>query len=212
MDFQGLIEFGESVTLNLRNADSKLWDSFAVAYTNWIIWLPILVLIIIIILRNNGINGSLIALGTLSVTIIACVAISHYLPQNFSPSVKSSVFWGMTVSLMWIIHDRRFSALFIVLTAGFSILSVYDGTDTFTSVLIGMLTGIITASIVYLISKIISAIDGNSDKFYWEEYKTDYSKNGYLVSDIRLLTLFVAILLISVLFFSILRHPETWIY
>ena len=76
MDIQQLIGFDQELLLNLNGSDSLFWDGFMWLSTNMVTWIPLAVVLLYVIFKNNKIKEALLILGLLAVVVVLADQIS----------------------------------------------------------------------------------------------------------------------------------------
>jgi len=76
MDIQQLIGFDQDLLLKLNGSDSLFWDGFMWLSTNMFTWMPLAVVLLYVILKNNKIKNALIIIVLLGIVITLADQIS----------------------------------------------------------------------------------------------------------------------------------------
>ena len=76
MDIQRLIGFDQELLLKLNGSDSLFWDGFMWISTNMLTWIPLAVVLLYVILKNNKIKEALVIIALLGVVIALADQIS----------------------------------------------------------------------------------------------------------------------------------------
>ena len=63
MDIQQLIGFDQELLLNLNGSDSLFWDGFMWLSTNMVTWIPLAVVLLYVIFKNNKIKEALVIIA-----------------------------------------------------------------------------------------------------------------------------------------------------
>lgn len=202
IDLQGLAQLRDALTIAIFSCDSLFLDGVSAVFNNILIWLPLIVLLVIFVLRNNDLYNSLLVFSTLVLTVTGCWGVTRLLPSVIT-DLRCIIPWGVAVFLMWVIRNGRIYFAGILVALSDSLLNVYIGICNVPIAVIGIIAGIICASFFYAIFKLIS--HKLTKQYVWNEYKTVYTRTGYLVSDIKLLFCSVILTLIIMVFISIIR-------
>ena len=79
MDLQRLIDIDKQVMLALNGSDSLYMDGVMKIYTTTVVWIPVALVLLFIILKNNSPRGSLLAVLAVALTIVATDQVSSHL-------------------------------------------------------------------------------------------------------------------------------------
>lgn len=177
--------------------ESIFLDGFSNILSSIFLWLPLLLLTVLIILRNNDSKNSIRIFVALSFSVSASILTS----RHFSPTAtNAATAFCLSVFLIWLFRDLRTSFLLLATAAIYSLTYIYKGATDFTVLLTGIVSGSIISTVTYLIFKILSR---RKYRFYWNNHNTEYSKNGYLVSDLEWIFCMVYTLFMIATFYAI---------
>lgn len=179
--------------------NSMFFNGLACIFTNWLVWIPFLFLITVIILRNNDFVNSVIVFATMSVSLISGLLICKFCSSV--PTAKTIIPWSLFVYLIWLLHNRHTTVLFLLFAVGFSFFEIYTGKATTLNAIYGISAGALSSTVFYWIFRFLSKNKYN--RFYWKEYNTVYTKTGYLKSDIEYLECIMFIVMILLIFVTL---------
>ena len=83
MDLQRLIDIDKQVLLTLNGSNSLYMDGVMKIYTTTAVWIPVALVLLFIILKNNTPRGSLLVVLTVALTIVATDQVSSHLIKPF---------------------------------------------------------------------------------------------------------------------------------
>ena len=83
MDIQQLIGFDQELLLNLNGSDSLFWDGFMWLSTNMVTWIPLAVVLLYVIFKNNKIKEALVIIALLGLVIALADQISSGICKPF---------------------------------------------------------------------------------------------------------------------------------
>ena len=76
MDIQQLINFDQELLLKMNGSNSLFWDGFMWVATSTYIWIPVGIILLYVIFKNNKIKEALLILGLLAVVVVLADQIS----------------------------------------------------------------------------------------------------------------------------------------
>ena len=79
MDLQRLIDIDKQVMLSLNGSNSLYMDGVMKIYTSTIVWVPVALVLLFIVLKNNSLRGGLLVALAVALTIIATDQVSSHL-------------------------------------------------------------------------------------------------------------------------------------
>ena len=83
MDIQQLIGFDQELLLKLNGSDSLFWDGFMWIATNIRTWIPMAIVLLYVIFKNNKVKESLLILALLAIVVILTDQISSGLCKPY---------------------------------------------------------------------------------------------------------------------------------
>ncbi|MBP1593312.1 MAG: putative rane-associated phospholipid phosphatase [Bacteroidetes bacterium] len=198
-DIQQLIQYDKSAFLALNGSDSTFWDGFMWVYTSTVVWIPLALVLLYVIIRNNKLKEALLIILLIAITITICDRVSSgvFKPifKRFRPAQDPEFMY-----LVDIIHGYRggrygfisshaantfgytFAFLFWAIITCYS--RIYLGVHYLGDIICGAILGFISGLLVYYIYKYIRS------KYFYDKrlnYSMKYTPSGYLISDINIL-------------------------
>lgn len=208
LDF--LLELDRNITLSLNGSSSLYADGLMQAITSTLTWIPVGVVLLYIIFKNNDRQHFLLVL----LMLVLCVFISDQLSnicksffERWRPARDPMIMYAvdvvnetrggrfgffsahaantmsLAVFLMCLIKQRRMSLLLLswTLLNGYS--RIYLGVHYFGDVVIGFCVGaIVGGSLMFLFRKICSRLNPTARMI-----SSKYTESGYMVQDVNLL-------------------------
>ena len=212
MDIQRLVDIDKQVMLALNGSDSLYMDGVMKVYTSTAVWIPVAVVLLFIVLKNNSPRGSLLTVLAVALTIVATDQVSSNLikplvgrlrPCN-DPSIMHLIdtfngyrsggysftsshacnSFGIFTIVSLIIRNRTLSLSLLLWAVINSFSRIYLGVHYPGDILCGAIVGTVIGSIIFLIYHIIKKkIDYTSVRI-----TSNYTRTGYLVDDVQMMT------------------------
>ena len=212
MDLQRLVDIDKQVMLTLNGSDSLYMDGVMKVYTSTMVWIPVALVLLFVLLKNNTPRISILAVLAVVLTIVACDQVSSHLikplvgrlrPCNdptimhlidtvngyrsggysFVSSHACNSFGIFTlVSLM--IRNRTHSLSLLLWAAINAFSRIYLGVHYPGDILCGALLGAVIGTVVYLIFNFIR----HKVEYSSVRITANYTPSGYLVDDVRMVT------------------------
>lgn len=211
MDIQQYIAADKELLLSLNGSDSLFWDGFMWVATSTVVWLPVAVILLYIIIKNNKLQETLLIIAMIALVITLADQIAsgickpffaRYRPTQdpdimymvdivngyrggrfgFISSHAANTF-AVTVFLSLLI--RRYSLTFMLVAWALlnSYSRIYLGVHYPGDILFGTLEGCAVGYLVYLLYRFIQKKCFPKPRCI----SNQYTAGGYLIDDIRLL-------------------------
>ena len=225
MDIQQLIGFDQELLLKLNGSDSLFWDGFMWIATSTSTWIPVAVVLLYVIFKNNKIKEALLLLGMLVLVIALADQISSGLckpyfarfrptqdPElmymvdivngyrggryGFTSSHAANTF-AVAVFLSLVIKSWTLAGTLFVWAFLNAYSRIHLGVHYPGDILFGTLTGIMVGTLIYTLYTYLKKRYLNQPRYI----SNRYTASGYLTTDISLLnaimitTLFMIIIL-----------------
>ena len=217
MDLSTINDIDTSLLLSLNGSDSLFWDGCMKTYTSMAVWMPLAVMLLYVFVKNNNIKDFLLLLVMFGIVFGLADYISSGLCKPFferwrptrDPVIMYIVDvvnntrgkdYGFTSShaansfaiatfVILVIKNRilTFSLLFWAAMNAFT--RIYLGVHYPGDILAGTAIGVIVGWSMYRLYMYIRKRRTNKVQRDW--ISTQYTKSGYLVSDVYLLLLFM---------------------
>ena len=224
MDLQRLIDIDKQVMLALNGSDSLYMDGVMKIYTSTSVWIPVALVLLFVVLKNNSPRGAILTVLTVALTIVATDQMSsHFIkplvarlrPCNdptimhlidtvngyrsggysFTSSHACNSF-GIFAIVSLIIRNRVLSLSLLLWASINSYSRIYLGVHFPGDVLCGAILGTTIGALVYLLYCFIrKRIEYSSVRI-----TANYTRSGYLVSDVQWVTtaIYATFLFISI--------------
>ena len=211
MDIQQLIGFDQELLLKLNGSDSLFWDGFMWIATNIGTWIPMAIVLLYVIFKNNKIKESLLIVVLLAIVVILTDQISSGLckpyfarfrptqdPQlmymidivngyrggmyGFTSSHAANTF-GVAVFVSLIIRSWSLAGSLFIWAALNAFSRIYLGVHYPGDIFFGILTGVGVGVLVYFLYNYIQKMLLIPTKYI----SNQYTSSGYLKSDVYLI-------------------------
>lgn len=222
---QQLIQYDKSAFLALNGSDSIFWDGFMWVYTNTLIWIPLAIVLLYVIFKNNKNKEAFLLVVMIALVILICDRVSSGLFKpmfkRFRPAQDPEMMYlvdvinnyrggkygfisshaantfGIFSFTSLLFRKKEYTIAFLAWALISCYSRIYLGVHYLGDVICGALLGLIIGFSIYLLYKYIhSKYTSNNRK----RYLNNYTSTGYLVSDINalLITLFSTIFVIMI--------------
>lgn len=232
MDTNILIDIDKYLLLALNGSDSLFWDGCMKIYTTIAIWIPLLLLLMYILIKNNSFKDFLLLVLVIAAVVGCTDLISSgickpfferwrptYDPEimylvdvvdeirggkyGFTSSHAANSF-GIATFLLLLVKNRALTVSMIIWAVMNAFTRIYLGVHYPGDIIAGTLIGVVVGWGAYKLYRYIMTRQKHNKHRDW--ISSQYTKSGYLVSDIYLFLLvmygtFAAIPLISFLSF-----------
>ena len=228
MDNTTIIDFDKYLLLALNGSDSIFWDGCMKVYTSISIWIPLILVLFYILMKNNSLKDFLLLLLFVVLVVTFTDITSSWIckpffarwrPTNdpelmylvdvvdnirggkygFTSSHAANSF-GIATFLMLLVKNRALSLSLILWAALNAFTRIYLGVHYPGDILAGAFIGVTVGWGLYRLYRYIIKHQKRNAHRDW--ISTQYTKSGYLVSDVYLFLMvmygtFAAIPLIS---------------
>lgn len=208
MDIQQLIAVDKELLLNLNGSDSVFWDGFMWVATSTIIWVPAMIVLLYIIIKNNKPQESLLIIAMLALVILLADQFASGFCKpffaRFRPTQDPDIMYlvdvvngyrggrygfisshaantfSASVFLSLLIRRKSFTFMMVLWAVLNCYTRIYLGVHYPGDILCGTLDGLIVGYLVYLLYRFIQK------KFFYKPncISNQYTITGYIISDI----------------------------
>ena len=212
MDLQRLIDIDKQMLLALNGSDSLYMDGVMKIYTSTAVWIPVALVLLFIVLKNNSPRAALLSVLAVVLTIVATDQMSSHLikplvarlrPCNdptimhlidtvngyrsggysFTSSHACNSF-GIFTIVSLLIRNRALSLSLLLWASINSFSRIYLGVHFPGDILCGAILGTAIGAVIYLLYSFIrKRIEYSSVRI-----TANYTRSGYLVGDVQMVT------------------------
>lgn len=206
---QQLIEYDKSVLLALNGSSSTFWDSFMWIYTSTIIWIPLAMMLLYVIIKNNKLKETMLILIMIAFVFFLCDRISSgfFKPffKRFRPTQDPEIMYLVDIvngyrggaygfisshaansfgifTFIALLFNRKEITLSFLLWAILNAYSrIYLGVHFVGDIICGTILGCLCGYLMYLLYKYLSKRLLNKSIYNINKY----TSSGYLISNIN---------------------------
>ena len=217
MDLNKILDIDRYLLLSLNGSDSLFWDGCMQVYTSMIVWMPLALVLLYVILKNNNMKDFFMLIIMVALVVLCTDQISSGLckplferwrPTNdpmlmyavdvvneiregkygFTSSHAANSF-GLATFFSLLIRKRTFTISIILWACMNAFTRIYLGVHYPGDILGGTLIGVTVGWAVYKLYSYIQKRQNRRMRRDW--ISTNYTKGGYLVSDVYLFLMFL---------------------
>ena len=211
MDLQRLIDIDKQMMLALNGSDSLYMDGVMKIYTSTAVWIPVALVLLFIVLKNNSPRAALLSVLAVVLTIVATDQMSSHLIKPFvarlrpcnDPTIMHLIdtvngyrsggysftsshacnSFGIFAIVALLIRHRGLSLSMLLWASINSFSRIYLGVHYPGDILCGAILGAAIGLLIYLVYSFIhKRVEKTSVRI-----TANYTQSGYLTSDAQLM-------------------------
>lgn len=210
MDIQQFIDYDQELLLKINGSNSLFWDGFMWIATNMMTWMPLAVVLLYIIFKNNKIKETFLIIGLMLLVILLTDQISSGFCKpffaRFRPTQDPELMYqidivngyrggiygfvsshaantfGIAIFLSLIIRSWSLGIMLFIWACINSYSRMYLGVHYPGDIFFGTLIGVSIGTLFYLLYKYLQMKLMDSPHYI----SNQYTSSGYLISDISL--------------------------
>ena len=211
MDIQSYIAYDKELLLHLNGSDSLFWDGFMWVATSTYIWIPLGVMLLYVIIKNNLPKETIWTLIAIALVITCADQISSGICKpffaRFRPTQDPEIMYmidtinnyrggrygfisshaantfGIAVFVSLLIRHGLLTCILFLWAALNAYSRIYLGVHYPGDILFGTIVGCLVGWIIYMLYQFIIKRFYNPNRYISRQY----TKSGYLQSDVNLL-------------------------
>ena len=224
MNLETLLNIDRYLLLSLNGSDSLFWDGCMLVYTSMAVWMPLAVILLYVLLKNNNIKDFFLILVLIALVVVLTDQISsgickpffaRWRPTNdpllmyavdvvnetregsygFTSSHAANSF-GIATFIMLLIRNKALTTSMIIWASMNAFTRIYLGVHYPGDVLCGTVIGVVVGWAVYRLYVYIQNHKRRTARRDW--ISNHYTKSGYLVSDVYLFLMFMYITFVAI--------------
>ena len=215
MDISTITDIDKYILLSLNGSDSIFWDGCMKVYTSMAIWLPLAIMLIYVLIKNNNVKdfillllviGAVVGLTDLISSGICKPFFERWRPTRdpllmyavdvvdnirggnygFTSSHAANSF-GIATFVILLIKNKTLTTSLIIWASMNAFTRIYLGVHYPGDILAGTAIGVLVGWLMYLLYNYLLKKQKRYIARDW--ISSQYTKSGYLVSDVYLLLL-----------------------
>ena len=212
MDLQRLVDIDKQVMLALNGSNSLYMDGVMKIYTSTAVWIPVALVLLFVMLKNNSPRGALLSVLAVALTVVATDQVSSHLVKplvarlrpshdpafmhlvdtfnnyrsggySFTSSHACNSF-GLFAIISLIVRNRALCLSLLLWAVLNSFSRIYLGVHFPGDILCGSVLGCVIGLAVYLIYNFIR----KKVEYSSVCITSNYTCSGYLVDDVQIIT------------------------
>lgn len=183
----------DQLLIELQGDGTPFWDLFLGTYSNIYVWCPLFLVLFCILIKNNTLRDFLTIVGIISAMVLlaeyAIIPLWEYLSHTASArgDIISSHITSMFAVVLFVssvIKKRTLATSLLLWVAACICSGVYQGEYQPGNITIPVLLGCVLGILVSMLYKFVRKKQRGGMRDW---ISTQYTKSGYLVSDIHFL-------------------------